>query len=149
MSGSFLVTLGMALGAGGALITYLWAQNKKGGFDGLKDSNDILRKLNDDLKSQLSEQQLKHEKDATLARETYEKQLAAMQKQIDSLQTQVRSLEQANNVLQNTVTGKDVLTQIQQTLENFATILPIIEEFKKNDQLIIGMISQLLNKKEK
>jgi hypothetical protein len=77
---------------------------------------------------------IKRLKDAYDALDSENKRLRS---QIIELQAAVKALQEANTVLQNTVTGKDLLAMIQTTLNKFEFIIPLMDEFKKHDEDIL------------
>lgn len=81
----------------------------------LKESNDILRQENTDLKNQLA-----------------------------SMEARIKALEQSNDVLQNVVTGKETLAKLQSTLDQFLPYIAALDEFKKSHTVINQKIDKLL-----
>jgi hypothetical protein len=84
----------------------------------LKESNDILRQENIDLKAKLTD-----------------------------MEARLRTLEQANEVLKGIVTGKDTFADIQKTLNQFLPYVSAFEEFRSHDLLIIKKLDELLGEK--
>lgn len=71
---------------------------------------------------------------------SHQAQLDSQQKQIESLQQQIKALQEQNKTLQETVTGRDILTKLQENLSRFEFIIPKIDHFEENDQIIIDML---------
>jgi hypothetical protein len=66
-----------------------------------------------------------------------------MQTQIDTIKGQVRSLEEANKVLSNTVTGKEILNDIQATLLGFKPYISAFDQFVAADQQILAKLDTI------
>lgn len=141
-----IVSLIAFAGVAVAAIAYLYTLVRKGGVEASDDSNDILRKLNDDLKLEMKEMQRRHDRELTELRTTHEKQSTAMQTQINALEVQIQSLKEANQVLQNTVTGKEILEKIQETLAPVPGLFApdgVLAEFAKKDIEILDELKYI------
>lgn len=133
------------IGALFGLVGYLYIQVKRGGIEGAKESNEILRSLNTDLKTAMAEQAARHTTETALMRSTHDKEMMSLQTQITALQTQIRSLEQTNQVLQNTVTSKENILELQRTVDKFTPYLAILDNFVINDKKVNEKLDTLLS----
>lgn len=87
-------------------------------------------------------------KDAEIAsmKAQHDKEIALMQNDIKALTQRVESLQQANMVLQNTVTGKETLTAIVEIMKPLPTLFGpggTIEEFRQNQQKCLKDLSEI------
>ncbi len=114
---------------------------KNGLFSGVTKTAEVFKGLNDALEKKLNQKEEDHKAEIDRINATHKTQLDGMQQQINALMTQVKTLEQANQVYQNTVTGKETLAKIIEVLTPVPALFApggILETFKTNDEKIIA-----------
>ena len=152
MTASILPTLAIYIPAIVVVLTGVFygigvAKNRKD-IDAINDNGKWESALNirnveiSDLKAQMLDQQKRH--DATLV---------SLQGQITALQLQVKGLQEKNDVLANTVSGRDILVEvvaeqknISDSLIKFDVLLSndgLLSQFMKNDSLMMAGIEEI------
>ncbi len=135
----------MALvGASIGLTAYFVIQSRLGNSRAWKESNDLLRSLNDDLKQELQSKQTKHDTEIAELKKSYQSQIDNLQVQLNTMSEQLSLLQQANTALQNTVTGKDMLLEIKKSIEAFSPYVDHFKEIAGERTSIISKLDELI-----
>jgi len=97
-----------------------------------------------DLQNQITAMQKQHSLEMIAMQKQHSLEMIAMNTRIETINSQMKSVEQANQVLSNTVTGKEILADIQSSLLTFKPYAAAFDLFIENDKQVLRKMDSLL-----